>query len=116
MMKKRPKRAVAQESSPLALAAAASGEEEQIIAETMDGKLVGVLNYDYKIGGLILNVSGNFPSWRTVDVEIKTQDGQSVTRQKLLAQERHLALLEKTQLREKDIIQITLKPRKSLSS
>ena len=109
-LERKPKSIVSQSSGPVALAAQASPEEEQVVAATADGKHIGVLNYDYRRGALILDVAGALPSWETVDAEIETKDGQRFTKKNLSAQERRLVLLEKTQLREKDISQITLKP------
>jgi len=108
-MKKRPKKIVAQESSPLALVAEASAQEEQIVAETVDDKPVGVLRHDFERAALILNVTGDIPAWKTVDVEIKTRDDQLFTRQEVPIRGRPLVLLEETPLQPEDVIQITLK-------
>jgi putative zinc finger/helix-turn-helix YgiT family protein len=110
LMKKRPKRAVAQESSPLDLVAAASGEEEQIIAETMDGKRVGVLEYDFKKADLILRAEGPFPSWTLVDMKIITHDGQNIKKDQIKRKENSFVLMEKTPLHAEDVVQITLEP------
>lgn len=109
-LERKQKSIVSQASGPVALAAQDSSEEEQVFATTAEGKPVGVLSYDYKRGNLILDITGALPSWKTIDVEIETQDGQRFTKKNLSAQERRLVLLEKTKLRGKDVAQITLKP------
>lgn len=112
-MKRIHRSALPQPVRELALAAeAALGEEELIVVETMDGRRVGVLGFDYKLAALVLEVTGDLPPWKAIDVEIETQDGQHFTRQGLSVQERRLVLLEKTTLRPGDITQITLKPHK----
>ena len=109
-LERKQKSIVSQASSPVALAAQDSSEEEQVLATTAEGKHVGVLSYDYRRGDLILDITGALPSWKTIDAEIETQDGQRFTKNNLSTQEHRLILLEKTKLREKDIARITLKP------
>jgi putative zinc finger/helix-turn-helix YgiT family protein len=109
--KKIPNSALAQKNCSLALAAAAPAQEgDRVVVETLDGKLVGLLDYDFVQAALILKVTGEFPSWKTVDIEIEMQDGQQHTRHDIAVQERCLVLLEQTSIREEDIAQITLKP------
>lgn len=107
IMMKRSKKAQDQEFSPLALAADICGEEEQIVAETAEGKLLGILNYDFERAALTLKVSNDFPPWKTFDVEIETQDGRRIPTQTLVIHEGRVMLLEKTTLRETDIARLT---------
>lgn len=101
--------ALTQQSKEYALAAKAALEEEELILETADGKVVGVLEYDYELAALILNLTIEFIPWKLVDVEIETQDGQHLTNQELSVTEHRLVLLQKTTMREKDVAQIILK-------
>jgi putative zinc finger/helix-turn-helix YgiT family protein len=110
LMKKKPRSVVVQESSPSALAAATSEEEEQIVAETADGRPVGVLDYDYERAALILSVTGDLSPLKAVDVEIETRDGRRFTGQGLSVRGSRLLLLEQTPLRVGDVAQIMLKP------
>jgi putative zinc finger/helix-turn-helix YgiT family protein len=87
----------------------ALGEEAPLIVETMDGRPIGELRYDYERAALMLDLTGDLPPWQIADIEIETQDGQHFTRQGVLLQERCVVLPETQQLREKDIAQITLK-------
>ncbi len=108
--KKKPVVGHSPELSRHALAAQSFEDEEQIVVETGDGKQVGVLTYGYEEGALILNITGSFPSWETVDVEIETLDGQHFTNPKLPARKPRLVLLENPKFREEDVVQITIKP------
>jgi putative zinc finger/helix-turn-helix YgiT family protein len=106
-----PDNALTGKNSALALAAAASGQEgNRVVVETLDGKPIGLLDYDFVRAALLLKVTGEFPTWKTVNVEIEMQDGQHLTRHDIGVQERCLVLLEKIPIREEDIAQITLKP------
>jgi transcriptional regulator with XRE-family HTH domain len=97
-------------TTEFALAAdTALGEEASLLVETMDGRPIGVLRYDYERAALTLDLTGALPPWQTADVEVETRDGQRFTRQGVLLQERGVVLPETSQLREKDIAQITLK-------
>ncbi len=109
LAKKKPKHSPLQASDVEALAADTAEEEEQIIAETMDGRPVGILNYDYEQAALILHVTGSFPAWATVDAEITSRNGQRF--HKLgIPREEQLVILNKSSLQTEDIVQITLKP------
>lgn len=108
-VKRLSKRAVSQESETVSLAAEASVEEGQMVAETVDRKQVGILNYDYRRAALVLDVTGELPAWNTVDVEIETQGGRRITSLKLPARERPLVLKQGIKP-VKDVTQITLKP------
>jgi putative zinc finger/helix-turn-helix YgiT family protein len=98
-----------QQGEQYALAAKTTLDEEELILETLDGKVVGGLEYDYQLAALVLSLTGEFIPWKVVDAEIETQDGQHLTNQGLSVQERRLVLMEKTKMRGKDISQITLK-------
>lgn len=103
-------RDIAQESDALALAAAAGGGVGDLVAvESAEGKRIGILSYDYEQAALILTMTSDLPPWDAVDVEIETRDGQHVPGRRVPCQERRLVLLENTELREKDVIQITFK-------
>lgn len=103
-------RDIAQESDALALAAAAGGGVGDLVAvESAEGKRIGILSYDYEQAALILTMTSDLPPWDAVDVEIETRDGQHVPGRHVPCQERRLVLLENTELREKDVIQITFK-------
>ena len=109
--RKMPKRPISHESSSLALAAEADeGGEDLIVVETTDGERMGVLDYDFVNGALILKDTSNFPPWKTVDVEIETQDGQHFTKQDVSAQQRSLVLLDDTPIQERSVAKITLRP------
>lgn len=100
-----------EQAQELALAAEADSEDEEIIAvEISEGKTIGKLEFDYERAALILEVTGNLPSWRTVDVEIETRDGRRFVQQEVSIQERRLVLQEKTSLREGEIARIKLSP------
>ena len=100
-----------QASGPLPLAAQASTEEEQVVAKTEDGQLVGILKYKYsKPSALILDITGSFPSWKIIDVKIETQDGQQFSSRAVSVQGGRLVLLEQARIRERDVSRIILKP------
>jgi len=99
-----------QQSKELALAAKMELGEEELIVETLDGKVVGVLEYDYELAALIVNITSDLVPWKLVDVEIETQDGQHLRNQESSIQEHCLVLLKTKMLREKDITQIIVKP------
>ncbi len=90
-------------------AEAAVAEEAPYVVETADGRSLGVLRYDYEQAALLLDITGPMPPWDTASMEIETQGGQRFTRQVLLDQKHCVLLLENSTLREKDIVQITLK-------
>jgi len=104
--------ALAQQASERALAADAGVEEEKIITvETSDGKTVGALHFDSQEGALVLDIINAPPPLKTVDVEIVTRDGQQVKREQVSLQQGQLPLLENTDLREGEIVQIVLNRR-----
>ena len=114
--KKKSRRNMSQDDSSLSfvekLAAETDGEEdERIIAETLDGKSVGSLDYDYGRATLLLNsINRERLIWNVVDVEIKTKDNQQHNSEAMRIQENQLVLLEKTKLQAEDIAQLNLKP------
>jgi putative zinc finger/helix-turn-helix YgiT family protein len=109
--KRMPNSALAEENSSLALAAAAVGQEgDRVAVETSDGRLIGLLDYDFVQATLSLKLTtAEFPPWQAVDVEIETQGGQRFTRQNVVVRERCLILLEEISIQEEDVAQITLK-------
>jgi putative zinc finger/helix-turn-helix YgiT family protein len=105
-----PARDVVQESQALALAAAAGDEGRDLVAvESVEGKRIGILSYDYEQAALILTVTSDLPLLNTVEVEIETQEGRHVPGRLVSSQGHRLVLLENTPLREKDVAQITFK-------
>jgi putative zinc finger/helix-turn-helix YgiT family protein len=105
-----PARDIAQESHALALAAATGDEGGDLVAvESVEGKRIGILSYDYEQAALILTMTSDLPLWNAVDVEIETRDGQHVPGRPVSCQDRRLVLLENTPLREKDVVQVTFK-------
>lgn len=99
------------QNKKLALAAESiTDDEEFTIVESLDGKAVGKLTYDYARAALILEFTGNPPSWKEVDVEIETKDGKHLTNKKISVHDHNLVLLEKTPIREDVVSQIILKP------
>jgi putative zinc finger/helix-turn-helix YgiT family protein len=94
----------------LALAAETSAkEEESIVVETADGKVMGILGFDFERAALILELTGDFSPWKSADVEIETRGGRHFTVQGLSLEQRRLVLMEKTEIGEGDVSQITLK-------
>lgn len=108
--KKRPANGASQKFVPSALAARTSEEKEQFVAETTEGKPVGVLNFSFKEGALILDLTESLLSWNTVDVELETRSGQHFRQEAVSLQDHRLVLLKETQLREADVSRIILKP------
>jgi putative zinc finger/helix-turn-helix YgiT family protein len=95
----------------LTLAAESALEEDELIAvETLEGEAVGLLRYDYELAALVLDINGNFPPWKVVDVEIETDSGECFANHELSVHNRHLILLKKTPIREDKVVQITLRP------
>jgi putative zinc finger/helix-turn-helix YgiT family protein len=94
-----------------ALAAEAiSSEEEETVVETSDGKQIGVLEFDYERGTLVLEATGALPPWRTLDVEFETTDGRHFSWHNISVSDGRLVLSEKTSLRPWEISKITLRP------
>lgn len=105
------RRAIPEQARGLALAAEADSEQEEIIAvETLDGKSIGKLEFDFEAAALILEVSGDLPPWKGLDVEIETRDLRRFTRQDVAVHGRRLVLQEKTALRAAELTRITLSP------
>ncbi len=108
--KKVPASVVARKVRSLDLAAqAGEAGKDLVIVETMDGKRVGVLDYDYEQAAITLKDASDLPPWKMLDVEIETHDGQHFTQQDVSVQEHRLVLLKNAPLREKDLVRITLK-------
>ncbi|MBI3064307.1 MAG: putative addiction module antidote protein, partial [Deltaproteobacteria bacterium] len=53
-----------------------SGAKSLISLRTSDGKEVGTLDFDYNVGALILQVTGDIPVKRVQEAEIQTRDGK----------------------------------------
>jgi hypothetical protein len=94
-----------------ALAAEApSTEEEEVVVETLDGRQVGILDYDYEHAALILETTGDVPPWKTLDIDFETTDGRRFSGHNISVSDGRLVLSEKTPLRPWEISKITLKP------
>ena len=99
-----------QHAKELSLAAKTAIEEEELIVETLDGKPVGILEYNYELAALTLNFTGEFIPWKLIDAEIETQDRRHLTNGELLIQEHRLVLIKKTKVRERISLKLHLNP------
>jgi len=95
----------------LALAAASQGQEmERIVVLTSNGQEIGELDYDYQNAELYLTITGDFPSWPKLDIEVRTNDGkrfQAVAKKEFGSK---LILLKGVHLIRDKIDTIVLKP------
>lgn len=79
-----------------------------ISLRTTDDQEVGTLDFDYKEGTLILQVTGDIPLKRVQEVEIQTRDGKILPGEVSVEGKSRLVLLRKKKVFPKDISQITL--------
>ena len=106
-----PKKVLPETTGGYALAAEAiSSEEEETVVETSDGKQIGVLEYDYERGALILEATSALPAWRVLDVEFETTDGRHFNEHNITVSNGRLILSEKTPIRPWEVSKIMLKP------
>jgi len=106
-----PKKVLPEPAGEYALAAeTTSPEEEEVAVETPEGEKVGVLDYDYEHAALFIETVGDFPPWKTLDVEFETADGRCFSGYNISVSDGRLVLSEKTPLRPWEISKITLKP------
>ncbi len=75
---------------------------------TSDDKEVGMLDFDYSTGNLILQVTGDIPLKRVQEAEIQTRDGTILSGKVSMVGKNRLILLGKKKIFPKDISQITL--------
>ena len=75
---------------------------------TSDDKEMGTLDFDYSVGALILQVTGDIPVKRVQEAEIQTRDGKSLSGEVSLEGKNRLVLLRKKKIFPKDVSQITL--------
>lgn len=87
-----------------------SAEEEEIVVETLDGSQVGMLDYDYEHAALVLETIGDFPPWKTLNVEFEAADGRCFSGCNISVIDGRIVLSEKTPLRPWEISKITLRP------
>lgn len=87
-----------------------SAEEEEIVVETLDGSQVGMLDYDYEHAALVLEAIGDFPPWKTLDVEFEAADGKRFSGHNISVIDGRIVLSKKTPLRPWEISKITLRP------
>ena len=87
-----------------------SAEEEEIVVETLDGSQVGMLDYDYEHAALVLEAIGDFPPWKTLNVEFEAADGRCFSGCNISVIDGRIVLSEKTPLRPWEISKITLRP------
>lgn len=86
----------------------ASRTKTAISLKSSDDNEVGMLDFDYTEGALILQVTGNIPVKRIQDAEIQTRDGKTVSGAVSLEGKNRLVLLRGKRLFPKDVSQITL--------
>ena len=79
-----------------------------ITLRTSDDKEVGTLDFDYNVGALILQVTGDIPVKRVQEAEIQTRDGKSLSGKVSLEGKNRLVLLRKQKIFPKDISGVTL--------
>src|SRR6266545_1238853 len=75
---------------------------------TNDGKEVGILDFDYSAGALILRVTGDIPLKGVQEAEIQTRDGKTLSAEVSVEGKNRLVLLRKKKLFPRDISHITL--------
>jgi len=106
-----PKKVQSERTGGYALAAETiSQEEEEVAVETPEGKKVGVLDFDYEHAALFIDTIGDFPPWRTLNIEYETTDGRRFSGHNVLVSDGRFVLSEKTPLRPWEISKITLRP------
>ena len=75
---------------------------------TDDGKEMGTLEFDFREGGLILQVSGGLPVKQVQEAEIQTRDGKKFSEDISIEGKNRLVLLRGNKVSPKDVSQITL--------
>lgn len=91
-----------------ALAADTEARTKSTISlRTSDDKEVGTLDFDYKDGALILQITGEMPLKRVQDAEIQTRDGKLFTGDISVQGKDRLVLLRKKKVFPEHISQIT---------
>ena len=85
-----------------------SRSTKAISLRTDDDQEVGTLDFDYKDGTLILQVTGDLPLKRVQEAEIQTRDGKILSGEVSVEGKNRLVLLKKRKIFPKDVSQITL--------
>lgn len=79
-----------------------------ITVTTRDDKEVGMLEFDGKLGALILRITGDLLQTTVQEAEIQTRDGRVYSGRVSVRRKDELILLTKTRVSAKDVEQITL--------
>ena len=85
-----------------------SRTENAISLRTTDDQEVGMLDFDFNAGALILQVTGDIPLKRIQNAEIQTRDGKILSGEVSVEGKNRLVLLRKKKVLPKDVSQITL--------
>ena len=85
-----------------------SRSENPISLRTTDNQEVGMLDFDFNAGALILQVTGDLPLKRIQDAEIKTRDGKILSGEVSVEGKNRLVLLRKKKIFPKEVAQIIL--------
>jgi probable addiction module antidote protein len=100
---------VKEPAAKYALAADSESRVKSTISlRTHDDKEVGILDFDYSEGALILQVTGDIPVKKIQEAEIQTRDGKTLSGEVSPAGKNRLVLLRQKKIFPKDISQITL--------
>ena len=100
---------VKETAAKYALAADSESRVKSTISlRTHDDKEVGMLDFDYSEGALILQVTGDIPVERIQEAEIQTRDGKTFSGEVSPGGKNRLVLLRQRKIFPKDISQITL--------
>jgi probable addiction module antidote protein len=100
---------VKEPAAKYALAADSESRTKSAISlRTHDDKEVGMLDFDYSEGALILQVTGDIPVKKIQEAEIQTRDGKTVSGEVSPGRNNRLVLLRQKKIFPKDISQITL--------
>jgi probable addiction module antidote protein len=92
-----------------ALAADSQSRAKSAISlRTSDDNEVGMLDFDYNEGALILQVTGDIPLKRVQETEIQTQDGKVHSGGVSVEGKNRLILLRKKKVFPKEVSQVTL--------
>ncbi len=100
---------VKEPAAKYALAADSESRTQSAISlRTSDDKEVGTLDFDYKEGALILQVTGDLPLKRVQEAEIQTRDGKILVADISVQGKNRLVLLRKKKVFPEDVSQIVL--------
>ena len=100
---------VKEPAAKYALAADSESRVKSTISlRTHDDKEVGMLDFDYSEGALILQVTGDIPVKRIQEAEIQTRDGKTLSGEVSPEGKNRLVLLRKAKIFPKDVSKVTL--------